>query len=416
MAEKIWSMVKPWKAGALVLATALLSAAVGLTLYMGGQTTFVGKLWTDAQSRNIPRELFDLALRAIQSDSDVLDLARNQPEVIMSVEDYIKLRVTPTRIETGQQKIEEWKTSISGIEKKYGVPAQTLVAIWGIESNFGRTMGDRNVVGSLATLSEGGYRTDYFREELLAALEILRDGHIDQSQMVGSWAGAMGQTQFMPSSYKAYAVDYDGDGRKDIWNSVPDSLASAANYLKQSGWSRSADWGYEVKLPDRFDFGKAWKNKSIPLSEWAKMGIARIDGKPFPRPDETARFYLPSGGAGPAFLVMKNFDVIKRYNNSDSYALAVAHLADRIGGGDEFVRNWPADAVPLSRAERQELATLIAAQDFKLGKANGHLTQTMRLAIIKFQKKEGLLPDGHPSQDLLQRLRSASSIASGQRT
>jgi membrane-bound lytic murein transglycosylase B len=408
-------MLRPWKAGALVLAAVML-VATGLTLYIAGQGSFASRLWSDAKSRNIPRELFDLALGTFQPDSDVLDLARKQPEIIMSVEDYIKLRVTPNRIETGQRMIEEWKTAVSGIDNKYGIPADTLVAIWGIESNFGKTMGNRNVVGSLATLSEAGYRTDYFRDELLAALEIIRDGHMDQSEMVGSWAGAMGQTQFMPSSYVAYAVDYDGDGRKDIWKSVPDSLASIANYLKQSGWRRDVDWGYEVKLPDGFDFGKAWKKNSIPLRDWAKMGVARMDGKSFPLPDEPARFYLPSGGAGPAFLVTKNFDVIKRYNNSDSYALAVAHLADRIDGGNDFVRNWPADALPLSKAEREELATLIAAQGFKPGKANGHLSQTMRLAIIKFQKKEGLFADGHPSHTLLQRLRSASSVASGQKT
>jgi membrane-bound lytic murein transglycosylase B len=414
MAERIWLMLRPWKAGALVLAAVML-VATGLTLYIAGQGSFVSRLWTDAKSRNIPRELFDLAL-GTKPDSDVLDRARNQPEVIMSVEDYIKLRVTTQRIETGQRMIEEWKTAVTGIENKYGVPADTLVAIWGIESNFGKTMGDKNVVGSLATLSEAGYRTDYFRDELLAALEIIRDGHINQSEMVGSWAGAMGQTQFMPSSYVAYAVDYDGDGRKDIWNSVPDSLASTANFLKQSGWRPGVDWGYEVKLPDGFDFGKAWKKNSIPLRDWAKMGVARMDGKPFPLPDEPARFYLPSGGAGPSFLVTKNFDVIKRYNNSDSYALAVAHLADRIDGGNDFVRNWPADALPLSKAEREELATLIEAQGFKAGKATGRLSQTMRLAIIKFQKKEGLLADGHPSHALLQRLRSASSVASGQKT
>jgi membrane-bound lytic murein transglycosylase B len=408
-------MLKQWKAGVLVL-TAVLLAGASLTLYMSGPENFASRLWIDAKTRNIPRELFDLALGGFQSDPDVLARARNQPEVITSVEDYMKQRVTEKRIETGQRMIEEWKTPVSAIEKKYGIPADILVAIWGIESNFGKTMGDKSVVGSLATLSESGYRTDYFREELLAALEIIRDGHIDQTEMVGSWAGAMGQTQFMPSAYVAYAVDYDGDGRKDIWNSVPDSLASTANYLKQSGWRPAMDWGYEVKLPDGFDFAKAWKKNSMPLRDWAKMGVARIDGKPFPLPDESARFYLPSGAAGPAFVVTKNFDVIKRYNNADCYALAVAHLADRIGGGTSFVRDWPADTLPLSKAERQEMADLIAAQGYKPGKANGHLSQTMRLAIIKFQKKEGLLADGHPSHSLLQRLRTANSIASGQKT
>jgi membrane-bound lytic murein transglycosylase B len=408
-------MLKRWKVEALAAAL-LLPIFAGVTLYMSGQAPFASRLWADAKSRDIPREIFDLAFGVFGSGSDVLDKARNQPEVLSSVEDYIKLRVSPTRIENGRAKLAEWKTTIADIEKKYGVPAEILVAIWGIESNFGKTMGDYNVPHSLATLSAGGYRTDYFREELLAALEIVRDGHIGKSQMVGSWAGAMGQTQFMPSSYKAYAVDYDGDGKKDIWNSVPDSLASTANYLKQKGWQRSSDWGYEVKIPEGFDFSKAWKKDGVTLREWAKMGVTRIDGKPFPRPDETARFFLPSGGEGPTFLVLKNFDVIKRYNNADSYALAVAHLGNRITGGSEFAQAWPADMKPLSRAERQELASLIAAQGFKLGKANGRLTQTMRLAIIKVQKKEGLLPDGHPSPALLQRLRSVSSIASEQKT
>ncbi len=405
-------MLRQWKAGALLLAVALLTAG-GLTLYMSGRGSFVSKLWTEAQSRNISRELFDLALGAFQPDPDVLDLARNQPEVLSTVEEYVNRRVSPRRIETGRLKAVEWKEAVAGIEKKYGVPADILIAIWGIESNFGKSMGDRNVVVSLATLSKAGYRSDYFGGELLAALEMLRDGKIEQDKMVGSWAGAMGQIQFMPSSYIAYAVDYDGDGRRDIWSSVPDSLASTANYLKRSGWQPSRDWGYEVKLPDGFDFAAAWKKKSISLRDWAKMGIKRADGTPFPRPEEKARFFLPSGGAGPAFLVLKNFDVIKRYNNADTYALAVAHLADRIAGGDKFIRDWPPDVMPLSREERRELEALIVAQGFKTGKPNGHLNQAVRLAIIRFQKKQGLLADGHPSQALLQRLRTASADSSG---
>src|SRR6185295_4025372 len=190
-------------------------------------------------------------------------------------------------------------------------------------------------------LTRAGYRADYFNGELLAALEIMRDGKIEKAQMVGSWAGAMGQIQFMPTSYLTYAVDHDGDGRKDIWNSIPDALASTANFLKERGWRRDSDWGYEVKIPASFDFAAAWKKKNQTLAAWAKMGLQRADGKPFPRLNEKARFYLPAGGAGPAFVVLKNFDVIKRYNNADSYALAVAHLADRIAGKDPFVSPWP---------------------------------------------------------------------------
>ncbi|MGE0005090.1 MAG: lytic transglycosylase domain-containing protein [Parvibaculaceae bacterium] len=385
--------------------------AAAVTLYMSGRGSFIAKLWTDAQSRSMSWDLIDLAFWS--SDPDVLDRARSQPEVVMPVKDYVERRVSPTRIETGKVKIAEWKDAVAGIEKKYGVPAEMLVAIWGIESNFGKSMGDKNVLGSLATLTKAGYRSDYFNGELLAALEMVRDGKVDKAEMVGSWAGAMGQVQFMPSSYLAYAVDHDGDGRKDIWKSVPDALASTANYLKKSGWQPGRDWGYEVKIPEKFDFAAAWKKKNMTLADWAKLGLRRVDGKPFPHPREKARFYLPAGGGGPAFLVLRNFDVIKRYNNADSYALAVAHLADRIKGADGFVSPWPEDVVPLSRSERKELEELIAEKVLKPGKPAGSGSHVIRLAIIKFQKTEGLLADGHPSRALLQRLRDWSPASSG---
>jgi membrane-bound lytic murein transglycosylase B len=404
-------MRKPWKIGALLVGTALFCAAT-VTLYIGDRGSFIAKLWSDAQSRDISWELLALVFGGYESDPDVLDRARNQPEVVMPVKDYVERRVSPTRIETGKLKIAEWKEATDTIEKKYGVPAKMLVAIWGIESNFGKTMGDKNVLGSLATLTKAGYRSDYFNDELLAALEIVRDNKIEKSQMVGSWAGAMGQIQFMPTSYLAYAVDHDGDGRKDIWKSIPDSLASTANYLKKAGWRPDTDWGYEVKIPDNFDFAAAWKKKSMTLTDWAKLGLQRADGKPFQRPSEKARFYLPAGGAGPAFLVLKNFDVIKRYNNADSYALAVAHLADRITGGEVFISPWPEDVVPLSKSERKELEALITEKVLKPGKPAGNASHAIRLAIIKFQKTEGLLADGHPSRALLQRLRDWSPASS----
>jgi membrane-bound lytic murein transglycosylase B len=396
-------MRRPWKLGALILGTMLLGVA-SVTLYVSDRGSFVAKLWTDAQSSNASYwELLTLAF-GVDSDPDVLERARSQPEVVEPVKDYVEKRVNPTRIETGKLKIAEWQDAAASIEKEYGVPANVLVAIWGIESNFGKSMGDKNVLGSLATLTKAGYRADYFNSQLMAALEIMRDDKIEKAQMVGSWAGAMGQIQFMPTSYLTYAVDHDGDGRKDIWNSIPDALASTANFLRESGWKRDSDWGYEVKIPKDFDFAVAWKKKNPTLADWAKMGLQRADGKPFPHPSEKARFYLPAGGEGPAFLVLKNFDVIKRYNNADSYALAVAHLADRIAGKDPFVSPWPEDVMPLSRSERKELEQLIAAKV----QPTGNASHAIRLAIIKFQKTEGLLPDGHPSKALLQRLRDWS--------
>jgi membrane-bound lytic murein transglycosylase B len=382
-------------------------------LYVADRGRFITQLWSDAQTRNVSYwELLALAFGA-GSDPDVLDRVRSQPEVVEPVKDYVEKRVSPARIETGKVKIAEWQEAVAGIEEKYGVPASVLVAIWGIESNFGKSMGDKSVLGSLATLTRAGYRADYFNGELLAALEIMRDGKIEKAQMVGSWAGAMGQIQFMPTSYLTYAVDHDGDGRKDIWNSIPDALASTANFLKERGWRRDSDWGYEVKIPANFDFAAAWKKKNQTLAAWAKMGLQRADGKPLPRLNEKARFYLPAGGAGPAFLVLKNFDVIKRYNNADSYALAVAHLADRIAGKDAFVSPWPEDVIPLSRSERKEFEQLIAAKVLTTpGQPSGKETHAIRLAIIKFQKTEGLLPDGYPSRALLQRLRDWSPASS----
>jgi membrane-bound lytic murein transglycosylase B len=242
------------------------------------------------------------------------------------------------------------------------------------------------------------------RTQLVAALKIVQRGDIDASRISGSWAGAMGQTQFIPTTFEAFAVDYDGDGHRNIWTSVPDALASTANYLKKSGWDAGRTWGYEVKLPPGFDARRASERS---LAAWAKLGVGRIAGGDFPRPGDKARLWLPNGTAGPAFLLLKNFQVIKRYNASNFYALAVGHLADRLRGGGEFVANWPAHEAPFTLDEGKRLQLLLTMNGFYEGDIDGDLGSGSRAAIRDYQRSIGVTPDGVESRDLLRRLEAA---------
>lgn len=317
---------------------------------------FLKTIWAEARQRGVAKSTFEAAFRDYRYLPEVIQSSKSQPEVKQDVGAYVEKRVAP-RVEKGRVKFREHASTLVAIERRYGVPAEVLIAIWGIETNFGRTLGGKNVVHALATLAQRGRRADYFRKELLTALDILQQGHIDAENMTGSWAGAMGQTQFMPSSYVTFAVDFDGDGRKDIWDSLPDAMASTASYLKKNGWRSGETWGYEIRLPGDFDFDGQMSSKSRTIKEWRSLGIARVEGKAFPRPSDKARLYLPMGKNGPAFLLLRNFKVIKRYNNSDSYALAVGHLADRVAGGDPFTRAWPEEsslsgAVPIGLQRR----------------------------------------------------------------
>ncbi|NKW81981.1 lytic murein transglycosylase [Ochrobactrum pecoris] len=253
----------------------------------------------------------------------------------------------------------------------------------------------------------------FFRKELIAALLITQNGHIRSREMQGSWAGAMGQTQFMPTSFKAYAVDYDGDGRKDIWTSYEDAFASTANYLQRSGWQKGQPWGWEVRLPSRLDVAKALKLNQAALIEWEKLGIRRADGQPFHSNTRTARLFLPAGLNGPAFLVLKNFDVIKRYNNSDSYALAVAYLGDRIRGSAELRRTWPVDAIPISRSETRELQTRLGRLGYRVGDQDGRVGPLTRISVLQFQKRNGLIPDAFPGREVLEQVRQRSLPTTG---
>lgn len=388
-----------------VLALAGALSAFSIAPSFANSTDFVRRLWPQAEARGISRAVFDSALGNYSFKAKLLELTRKQPEFSQTVQQYIDRRVTDAQARKGQAMRGEWAQTLAGAQQRWGVQPEVVLAIWGMETNFGGFMGGENTIHALATLTEGGYRAEFFGGELLTALRIVNDGHVSAKNMMGSWAGAMGHTQFMPSSFMRFAVDYNGDGRKDIWNSVPDALGSTANYLKSHDWRPGETWGYEVRLPAGFDFARARQLDKAPLSQWQAMGIQRVSGRAFPRQSDTARLYMPAGSAGPVFLLLPNFDVIKRYNNSDSYALAVGHLADRILGGGGFATPWPTGDYALTKAQRAEVQTLLARAGFDVGTADGVIGPKTRAATMAFQNRRGLPADGHISGRLLDALK-----------
>ena len=388
---------------ALALAAAL--SLSSLTPALANSADFVRGLWPQAEARGVSRSAFEAAFSGYSYIPKIMELTQKQPEFSQTVQQYIDKRVTAAQAKKGQAMRSEWNQTLTGSQQRWGVQPEVVLAIWGMETNFGGFMGGENTIHALATLTEGGYRPDFFREELLTALRIVSDGHVSAGNMTGSWAGAMGHTQFMPSSFMRYAVDYNGDGRKDIWNSVQDALGSTANYLHSFGWRPGETWGYEVKLPAGFDFAAARQLERAPLSQWQAMGITRVSGRAFPRPSDVGRLYMPAGANGPTFLLLPNFDVIKRYNNSDSYALAVGHLADRIIGGGNFATPWPAGDYALTKGQRAELQTLLMRAGFDAGAADGVLGPRTRAAVLAYQARVGLPADGHISGRLLETLK-----------
>ncbi len=362
-------------------------------------TAFLDALWKDASKRGITRATFEQAFTGFTPDARVIAATRREPEYGKPVGLYIESIASKSRRATGAAKATQWAGVLDAIETRYGVERTIVLALWGIESSFGAGVDRWDVVRSLATLAEARYRDPYFRNELLVALKILQEGHIARERMLGSWAGAMGQPQFMPSSFHQYAVDFTGDGRRDIWTSVPDVLASIANYLARSGWQRGQPWGFEIVLPQGFDY-RASRGS---FAEWAARGVRRADGGALPASGE-AFLLFPSGAAGPAFLVAANFNVIKLYNNSDVYALAVGHLADRMRGGAPFRAAWPKDDPQLSRDARIALQHKLASLGYTVKDFAGRLDFDQRDAIRELEVKYGMVPDGHPTPALLARL------------
>jgi lytic murein transglycosylase len=424
----------------LMTAEAIRSAAANFRGCLAG-------LWPLAERRGVSRAVYETNLAGLTPDLRIMDLMDAQPEFTKSFWDYLDILVNDARIENGRAILAQHRSRFDAMEKSYGVDRYIVAAIWGVESNYGTQIGDRSVIRSTATLACIGRRQDYFREEFLSALEILARGDVRADHLKGSWAGAFGPTQFMPTSFKKYAVDFDGDGRRDVVDSVPDLVASTANNLKKDGWVTGQTWGYEVVVPQNFNFLMADRSKMMTMREWERAGLhraalasgasgqrgnsivrahsasedarkraddtrpepgssVRAGGKAFPRPDDKAYLLMPAGAQGPGFLMLQNFRVIMKYNPAEAYAMAIGHLADRLRGGEPFVQTWPRHERVLTRAERYELQQHLAQRGFDVGEPDGRLGGKTRDALRQYQSSVGQVPDGFASGAILDRLRS----------
>ena len=363
------------------------------------------RLWPAAARRHISRATFEANVAGLTPDLRIMDLLDSQPEFTKSFWDYLDGLVNDARIQKGRELLEKHRATFDAVERAYGVDRYVITAIWGVESNYGTLGGDRPVIRSTATLACVGRRQNYFRDEFISALEIIQRGDLRPEQLVGSWAGAFGPTQFMPTAFKRFAVDFDGDGRRDVVGSLPDIIASTANNLKKDGWVSGQSWGYEVVVPATFNFQLADRARNHTLQEWERLGIARVGNKPFPRPHDQAYLLIPAGVQGPGFLMLQNFRAIMKYNPAEAYALAIGHLADRLRGGDPFVQDWPRYERVLSRAERLELQQLLVRRGYDLGEPDGQLGGKTRAAIRDFQARLGHVPDGFASASILDQLR-----------
>lgn len=376
-----------------------------------GTTEFsrwIAGFYPEAQKQGISRITWDRAFAGVtEPDEDVLEKARYQPEFTTEIWDYLDARVNPLSVEKGEKMGRYYAGTLAAIEKDFGVEKQVVLAIWSMESNYGAILERPErlhyVPRALATLAYGDPKRQKFaRTQLIAALKILQAGDISKEQLTGSWAGAMGHTQFIPTSYLAYGVDMDGNGRRDIWNSVPDALATAANLLHKNGWQTGKTWGYESILPAD---GMQLEEQTKTLAEWQKLGFSRPAGLPYPRPEEKAVLKIFAGADGPAFLATRNFFVLKRYNSSDFYALAVGLLADRLAGWDGMVQSWPRPPGSLSIEEKIELQQRLQQRGDYTGEIDGRLGSGTMDAIRQYQSRKGLVADGVPSQQLLEDLR-----------
>ncbi|WP_405233811.1 lytic murein transglycosylase [Lentisalinibacter salinarum] len=385
------------------------AAAFGLLLATGVQgatdeTAFdacLERIGDRAREAGISEPVIRDVLAKARPLDRVIELDRGQPEFTRSFADYYGRRVTEERVQRGREMLNRHRDTLMTAQRRYGVPAHYLVAFWGLETNFGSYYGKIPVPDALATLACDARRGPFFTEELIAALRIVDAGDIAPERMVGSWAGAMGNFQFLPSVFLRHAIDADGDGRRDLWHSTEDAILSAANFLQGLGWQPELRWGREVRLPEGFDYALAGRDRRRPLADWVDMGVTDAWSRPLPRLDLESAILVPAGHKGPAFIVYENFDVIMGWNRSEFYALAVGRLADRIAGGGTLVTGLPEDAGPLRRADVEGLQVALAALGYDPGEPDGIVGPATRRAVSAYQQDRGLVADGHVDEDLI---------------
>ncbi|WP_439607559.1 lytic murein transglycosylase [Hydrogenophaga sp.] len=366
--------------------------------------TCLSGLRAPARAAGVSEATFTQHTQGLVPDMGVVERLNFQPEFRTAIWDYLAGLVDEERVAQGQALLVQHADTLARVQERFGVDPATVVAVWGVESNFGQTFGKSPLLQSLGTLSCFGRRQAYFRTEFYATLRILQAGHIAPERLVGSWAGAFGHTQFMPSTFERLAVDFDGDGKADLMDSTVDALASTANFLARAGWQTGQPWGFEVKLPSGFSASGEGRRTRRAMGEWAARGVQRVDGSPLPA-SGSAGLLTPAGPQGPAFLVLRNFDAIYSYNAAESYGLAIAHLSDRLRGGGPFATPWPTDDPGLSRAERREVQTMLIARGHDIGEVDGMLGDKSRVAIRAEQERLGHEVSGRAGQKLLKALR-----------
>ena len=373
----------------------------------------IANLRNQAISSGVSGSSYDRYTQNLTPDYSVIEKLNYQPEFSTPIWDYLSGLVDEERVQLGRQKLAQHREVLNRVAAAYGVPAETVVAVWGVESNFGDIAGSYPLLQALGTLSCEGRRQSYFRGEFFTTMRILQRGDLTEQQMKGSWAGAFGHTQFMPSTYEELAVDFDGDGRRDLVSSTTDALASTANFLKKRGWQTGMPWGFEVRIPEGMSISDEGRRNKKSLSSWGSRGVVRADGSPLIQGNlsesSSAGLMAPAGANGPVFLVFKNFDAIYSYNAAESYALAIAHLSDRLQGQGGFSKAWPTNDAGTSRAERREIQQFLLNKGYDIGAIDGLIGDKTRQAIRQEQNRLGLSPTGRAGQQILRAFRNENA-------